>query len=175
MNKATRFLSLAIVGLLAMTANADPAADAKASSPEHHDMMKHHHMMMHDRPFMMVVHRLDLTDDQRKQIHAIVEKSEAQEKSTMANHKDMQTGLMSPGDANYANSVQAAKDAAVAHIESTSQDNVAIYSVLTADQKAKIPQIIDEMKKHMEDHHQKMKQHHDDKGQKPGSSEQHTH
>lgn len=170
MNIVSRFIVATGFSLCAMAAIADSPSTTPATpaAPAHeHGMMHHHmHMMMHDRPFLMVVHQLNLTDDQKKQVHDIVKKSDEQSKDAMKKHHELMAGLLNPGDANYANAVQAVKDAATAQIEQRSQDNVAIYNLLTAEQKAKIPQVIEEMKQHMMDH---MKEHHDKQAE--GSAE----
>ena len=173
MNMIKRMSVLAICSALAMSAMAQSTTPATPASPQsappaHHKMM-HHHMMMHDRPFLMAVHQLGLSDDQHKQIRDIIEKSEAQTKTDRMNHKGEFAGLMNPGDPNYANAVQAAKDAAVAHIDQMSQDNTAIYNLLTADQKAKLPEVLEKMKEHMKEH---MQDHH--AHQQQGSAD-HTH
>lgn len=174
MNLTKRISILAIFSAFAATAMAQSAStttsDTPQTPPPPHHMMKHHGgMMMHDRPFLMVVHQLNLTADQHKQIRDIIEKSEAQAKADRMNHKEAFAGLMNPGDPNYASAVQAAKDAAVARIDQMSQDNTAIYNLLTADQKAKLPQVLDSMKQRMKEH---MQDHHDH--QQQGSAD-HTH
>ena len=162
MNTVKRLSIFAILNIFALAAmaqaptGAEPAANSSASPSHHHTMMHHH---MHDRPFLMVIHQLDLTADQHKQIHAIIEKSDTQAKASMTSHKEMFAGLMNPGDPNYANAIQAAKDAATARIEQHSQDNLQIYNLLTAEQKAKLPQVIDKMKQHMQEHHESMHHH----------------
>jgi Spy/CpxP family protein refolding chaperone len=113
--------------------------------------------MKHRSPFLMAVHQLGLTDQQKQQIHAVIEKSAEQAKANFGSHKGQFQGLMNPGDPNYASAVQAAKDAATARIDQMSQDNTAIYNLLTEDQKAKLPQVLDGMKQHMKEH---MQEHH---------------
>jgi len=174
MNMTKRISVLAIFSAFALPAMAQSTGSNPApadSPPTHNHKMMHHHMMMHDRPFLMVVHQLDPTADQRKQIHALIEKSEAQQKSSMMDHQAEFSGLMNPGDANYASAVQAAKDAAVARIEMRSQDNMAIYNLLTAEQKAKIPQVLDQMKQHM---NERKHEHREDHGQQPDAHD-HAH
>lgn len=148
MNTMTRVSILAIFGTLATAAFADPAGDAPSTPPPHHMMHKEmmHHGMRHGGPFLMAVHQLDLTADQKKQIHDIVEKSREQARANMTAHKDQFMGMMNPGDANYANAVQAAKDAAVARIEQMSKDNTEIYNLLTDKQKAELPKVLEKMK-----------------------------
>jgi Spy/CpxP family protein refolding chaperone len=168
MNIVSRLIVVTGFSLCAVAAIADTPTTAPATPPapaHEHGMMHHHmHMMMHDRPFLMVVHKLNLTEDQKKQIHDIIRKSDDQGKDAMKKHHELMAGMLNPGDANYANSVQAAKDAATAMIEQRSQDNTAIYNLLTAEQKAKIPQVIEDMKQHMMDH---MNDHHDRRQEGP--------
>ncbi|MES1192068.1 MAG: Spy/CpxP family protein refolding chaperone [Steroidobacter sp.] len=166
MNMATRVSIMAIFSTLATMAMADPAGDTAPAAPMKHHQMMHHGMaehgpmMMHDRPFLMAVHQLDLTADQKKQIHDIMEKSEAQMKANRAAHKDEFSGLMNPGDPNYASAVQAMKDAAVAHIEQMSNDNTQIYGLLTDKQKAELPKVLEKMKARAKERMNHWKEHH---------------
>jgi len=149
----TKLMAVAALGIITATAFAHPGDDHGGMG------MEHHHHMMHDRPFLMVVHQLNLTDEQRKQIKDIMTRSDADARQQWSQHKGEFSGLMNPGDPTYAGAVKAAEDAAVARIEKRSQDNLAIYNLLTAEQKAKLPQIIDQMKQRMQEHHMQKEQH----------------
>jgi Spy/CpxP family protein refolding chaperone len=151
----TRLLAVATMGVSLCAIN----TTAFAHSDDEHAGMGHRHHMMHDRPFLMAVHQLNLTDEQRQQIKDIVKRSEDQEKADWSQHKGELKELMNPGDPNYAGAVKAAEDAAVAHIEKRSQDNLAIYNLLTAEQKAKLPQVIEQMRQRMQEHHTERHQH----------------
>jgi len=148
-------MAVAAVGISLSAVN----TTAFAHSDGDHAGMEHRHHMMHDRPFLMVVHHLNLTDEQRQQIKDIVKRSKDQEKAAWSQHKGEFAGLMNPGDPNYTGAVKAAEDAAVAHIEKRSQDNLAIYNLLTAEQKAKLPQVIEQMKQRMQEHRAEKHQH----------------
>jgi len=154
----TKIMAVAALGIITATAFAHP--DGDHGSYDGKGMgMAHHHRMMHDRPFLRVVHQLNLTDEQRAQIKDIVARSDAQAKQEWSQHKGEFSGLMNPGDPNYAGAVKAAEDAVVAHIQKRSQDNLAIYNLLTAEQKAKLPQVLDQMKQRMQERHAQKQQH----------------
>ena len=149
----TKLMTVAALGIITATAFAYPNVDQAAQKGAGQDVgMAHHHRMMHERPFLRVVHRLDLTDAQRAQIKEIIARSDAQAKEDWSQHKGEMSGLMNPGDPNYAGAVKAAQDAAVARIQKHSQDNLDIYNLLTAEQKAKLPQVIEQMKQRMQEH-----------------------
>jgi Spy/CpxP family protein refolding chaperone len=159
----TKVMAVAALGIISATTFAHSDGDHGNYDAKGQGMGMAHHHMMHDRPFLRVVHQLNLTDEQRTQIKDIIARSDAQAKQEWSQHKDELSGLMNPGDPNYAGAVKAAEDAAVAHIEKRSQDNLAIYNLLTAEQKAKLPQVIEHMK-------QRMQEHHDQKQQRSSSS-----
>jgi Spy/CpxP family protein refolding chaperone len=54
--------------------------------------------------------------------------------------------LANPGDPNYATALQNAKTAAANRLQSQVDLESQIYNVLTADQKAKLPQVLADMK-----------------------------
>jgi len=58
--------------------------------------------------------------------------------------------LANPGDPNYATALQNAKAAAAAHLQNEVELQSQIYNVLTPDQKAKLPQVLADMKSKFE-------------------------
>jgi Spy/CpxP family protein refolding chaperone len=54
--------------------------------------------------------------------------------------------LANPGDPNYATALQNAKTAAATRLQKQVELQSQIYNVLTADQKAKLPQVLADMK-----------------------------
>jgi Spy/CpxP family protein refolding chaperone len=147
MNRYTKIIATMAVGLSAITALAAVNADG-TNSP-----MQHHHMMPRS-PFMMAIHQLDLSDAQRQSIHSIMESSHSQEKEAFTNRKNEFSALMNPGDPNFGTAVKAAEAAAVAGIEQRSQIATQIYNLLTPDQQKKLPEVLANMKDHMQHHAQ---------------------
>jgi len=129
-------LAFAIVSSVAL-AQTPPASSAGTPSPA-----RYHYW--HEHPFMRVLHQLNLTDDQKKQIHSIYEgarpQMESLGKSTRSNMEQLMT--TTPGDATYSALVESAKSNAVAHIKLITDTQAQIYAVLTPEQQAKIPAII---------------------------------
>ncbi len=144
MNKHLRVIALAAISTMSVAAYAVTGNDAQPSTATAPHPHQHH--MMHRSPFLMAVNQLSLTADQRQQIHSILEKSHTQAKADWASHKGEFSGLLNPGDPNYANAVKSEENAAVAHIDQRSQENQQIYNLLTPDQQAKLPQALDQIK-----------------------------
>ena len=147
MNRYFKMITLLAIGLVAATTY------AAESIPVDQAAKPHDHRMMHRSPFLMAVNQLGLSDAQHQSIHSIMEQSHTQAKAEFANHHDEFSGMMNPGDANYANAVKAAENAAVARIEQRSKDDTQIYNLLTPDQQAKLPQVLATMKEHIQQMH----------------------
>ena len=90
--------------------------------------------------------QLNLTSDQEASIKTILSTARAQHKAaTGAAGVDLMT-LAYPGDPNYATALQNAKAAAATRLQNEVEVQSQIYNVLTADQKAKLPQVLADMK-----------------------------
>jgi protein CpxP len=158
----SRLAVLTAMGLSTMTAYGATGNDANSPALAEHTHMGHHmRSHMHHSPFMMALHQLNLTEAQRASIKSIMEASHAQMKSEFAEHSDNYMALLNPGDPNYAEAVRRAEAAATARIERRSQDETQMYNLLTAEQKAKLPEVLAAMKTRMEQRHSEWQQHHD--------------
>ena len=94
--------------------------------------------------------QLNLTADQEASIKSILSNARAQRQADAGTAPiDMMT-LANPGDPNYATALQNAKAAAAARLQNEVQVQGQIYNVLTADQKAKLPQVLADMKSKFE-------------------------
>ena len=94
--------------------------------------------------------QLNLTADQEASIKSILSNARAQRQADGGTAPiDMMT-LANPGDPNYATALQNAKAAAAARLQNEVQVQGQIYNVLTADQKAKLPQVLADMKTRFE-------------------------
>ena len=96
--------------------------------------------------------QLNLTSDQQASIKSILTTARAQHQSQAAAGTaavDMMT-LANPGDPNYATALQNAKTKAAARLQNEVELQSQIYNVLTADQKAKLPQVLADMKSKFE-------------------------
>jgi Spy/CpxP family protein refolding chaperone len=132
----------------AATTTAAPAATA-ATAPAPGGGHRHHHF---HRGGMLVgvmlraTHQLNLTADQQTAIEGILSTARSQHQAAAGSAGvDLMT-LANPGDPNYATALQNAKTAAANRLQSQVELQSQIYNVLTADQKAKLPQVLADMK-----------------------------
>jgi Spy/CpxP family protein refolding chaperone len=104
--------------------------------------------------------QLNLTADQQASIKSILSNARAQHQAAAGTAPvDMMT-LANPGDPNYATALQNAKAAAAAHLQNEVEVQSQIYNVLTADQKARLPQVLADMKSKFEARRATWKQQH---------------
>jgi Spy/CpxP family protein refolding chaperone len=100
--------------------------------------------------------QLNLTADQQTAIKGILSTARAQHRAAAATAGGASSGVASsgvdivalgnPGDPNYAAALQNAKTAAANRLQKEVDLQGQIYNVLTADQKAKLPQVLADMK-----------------------------
>jgi Spy/CpxP family protein refolding chaperone len=94
--------------------------------------------------------QLNLTPDQEASIKNILSTARAQHQAAAGSGGvDLMT-LANPGDPNYAAALQNAKAAAATRLQNEVELQSQIYNVLTADQKAKLPQVLADMKSKFE-------------------------
>jgi Spy/CpxP family protein refolding chaperone len=99
---------------------------------------------------LRATHQLNLTAEQQTTIKGILSSARAQHHSAAGTASvDMMT-LANPGDPNYAAALQNAKAAAATRLQTQVELQSQIYNVLTADQKAKLPQVLADMKTRFE-------------------------
>ncbi len=146
-----RYLKVIVLSTMSLAAASTYAVESAQADQQTNQVARPHHRMMHRSPFLMAVSQLGLTDAQRQDIRTIMEQSHAQVKAEFANHRNEFSGMLNPGDPNYANAVKAAENAAVARIEQRSKDDMQIYNLLTPEQQAKLSQVLATMKEQM--HH----------------------
>jgi Spy/CpxP family protein refolding chaperone len=94
--------------------------------------------------------QLNLTPEQEASIKNILSTARAQHQAAAGSGSvDLMT-LANPGDPNYAAALQNAKAAAATRLQKEVEVQSQIYNVLTADQKAKLPQVLADMKSKFE-------------------------
>ncbi len=107
----------------------------------------HHRHMMLSAGLLRAFHQLNLTPQQRQSVKSIVaaarQQAEAQRRAAGA--PDF-TVLSNPGDANYAAALQALQARIAQRIEQASQTELQLYNVLTPEQKARLPQVLADIK-----------------------------
>jgi Spy/CpxP family protein refolding chaperone len=125
------------------TAPATTAATAPAPGGRH---WHHRHGGMLVGVMLRATRQLNLTPEQQANIKTILGNARARHQAAAGTAGvDLMT-LANPGDPNYNAALQNAKTAAANRFQSQVQLQGQIYNVLTADQKAKLPQVLADMK-----------------------------
>jgi Spy/CpxP family protein refolding chaperone len=94
------------------------------------------------RQFFRALKQLNLSDDQKQQIKALVS---AERQSAKAQAAADLSVLANPADPNYASALQGVKDRAGARIQHWSDLQMQIFNMLTPEQKAQLPQVLSAM------------------------------
>src|SRR5262249_27799606 len=128
--------------LAATTAAAGGTSSATAPAPGGRHWHRHGGGMLVGM-MLRAAHQLNLTPEQQSTIKGILSSARSQRQA--AAQVDMYA-LANPGDPNYATALQNAKSAAASHLERQVELQGQIYNVLNADQKAKLPQVLADMK-----------------------------
>jgi Spy/CpxP family protein refolding chaperone len=125
------------------TAPATTAAAAPAPGGRH---WHHRHGGMLVGVMLRATRQLNLTAEQQANIKSILGTARAQHQAAAGSAGVDLLTLANPGDPNYAAALQNAKTAAANRFQSEVELQGQIYNVLTADQKAKLPQVLADMK-----------------------------
>ncbi len=137
-----RSIHVAALCLSAALLGAAALADAPATAPSApaHPFMAHRH----DGGLHQVLRQLDLTDEQKTQIHSIFAQAKTAMQSKFADARANHEALTAaaPTDANYPTLLAAEKANAAARVQAMSDLKAQVYAVLTREQQAKIPQIL---------------------------------
>ncbi len=149
--KSNRTLGLLLIaaavsaGAAAAATQATQATTAAASTPAGRHW-HHRHCSMLVGTMLRATRQLDLTAEQQQTIKGILSAARSQhQRSGAAPAVDM-TVLANPGDPNYATALQTAKARAASRLQSQIELQGQIYNVLTAEQKAKLPEVLADMK-----------------------------
>ena len=130
-------LSAALIGGSALAE--PPATPAGAPGPAHPFMGHRGHSEFHH-----VLRQLNLSAEQKTQIHAIFEQSKtglhAKFAAARANREALTAA--SPNDSNYPALLAAEKANAADRVQTMSDMKAQVYAVLTPEQQAKIPQLL---------------------------------
>jgi periplasmic protein CpxP/Spy len=132
-------LSATLIGASAVAETPAAPATASAPGPTHPFMGYRAHSAFHH-----VLRQLNLTAEQKTQIHAIFAEAKTGMQPKLADARANHEALMaaSPNDASYPALLAAEKANAAARVQAMSDVKAQIYAVLTPEQQAKIPQII---------------------------------
>jgi Spy/CpxP family protein refolding chaperone len=131
----------------AVSTTTTPAAATAAAAPAPGGKHWHHrHGGMLVGVMLRATHQLNLTAEQQTTIKGILSSARAQHESAAGTASFDVMTLANPGDPNYATALQNAKTAAATRLQNQVELQSQIYNVLTADQKAKLPQVLADMK-----------------------------
>jgi Spy/CpxP family protein refolding chaperone len=125
----------------ATTATAITPAPAPGGQHWHH---RHGGMLVGG--LLHATRQLNLTEQQQTTIHEILSTARSQRQAQAGTNGIDMTVLANPGDPNYPAALQAAKSKMQARLQSEADLQSQIYNVLTADQKAKLPQVLATLK-----------------------------
>lgn len=126
---------------------------AAAHTAEHGGMRANHFRGEHS--LAGLIQKLDLTEAQRESIRGILNASQSQRKALREQHHEAMKGSLTtlPDDPNYLALVEKRKQLASEAIQQRSDLNTQIYAVLTPEQKAQVPQLIEDVKAQMKERH----------------------
>ena len=129
--------SLAGIAAYAQTAATAPAT----TTPDAHQWHRHGH---HGGGMFFVLHKLNLTAEQKTQIKSIMAGEKSQYEALRASAKANHTALATtpPTDSNYATLIQTEQTNAATRIKLRSETWSAIYGKLTTQQQQAIPGIV---------------------------------
>ncbi|HEX9138870.1 MAG TPA: Spy/CpxP family protein refolding chaperone [Steroidobacteraceae bacterium] len=116
----------------------DSAAAPAASAPWSGEEFNHRAAFMH------LMHKLNLSTDQKTQIKSILKQGKSQREAALAAAQANREALaaIAPTDPKFAALIEQAKSNAVARIQERSETWAKIYAILTPEQQAQIPGIV---------------------------------
>jgi len=155
---------LALGGLLdAAVAASAPTPPAGPEARESHGPMHGHgHGSMHEHEmmaggagmeFMHALHELDLGDAQREQVHALMRTEHERMGASMESPPADFVALGNPGDPKHGAALEAAKQRAVERVQHFADIEQKVYALLTPAQQAKLPALLADMQKHLQERH----------------------
>lgn len=146
-------MKLSKIALLATLMAASAGVSTAYSQDSAHEYRgKPHRMQMAHQAgepsLARLVQKLDLTDEQRQRVRALIDASKAQRQSLFEQQRANARASLNtlPDDPSYLAMIEQRKQLATEAIQQRSDLNVQIYALLTPEQKAKVPALIEEMK-----------------------------
>jgi Spy/CpxP family protein refolding chaperone len=144
---ATATVGAGAVVAAAQTTTAATTTTTTATTPAAAGQHWHHrHGGMLVGGLLHATRQLNLTEQQHTTIKGILSAARSQRQAQAGTNAIDMTVLANPGDPNYAAALQTAKSRIEARMQSQADLENQIYNVLTADQKAKLPQVLASMK-----------------------------
>jgi Spy/CpxP family protein refolding chaperone len=132
--------------IAATNATSTPATTTSTTAPAPGGRHWHRHGGMLVGVMLRATRQLNLTAEQQASIKTILSNARAQHQAAAVAGGVDWTALANPGDPNYATALQNARTAAASRLQKQVELQGQIYNVLSADQKAKLPQVLADMK-----------------------------
>lgn len=140
-------------------AYAGAGADGKDASPRHGHHMHRHAGLHGGMPLMGTLRQLDLTDEQKQSVRSVLASTKQQREALRDQQRSNRTALAGtmPDDPGYPALIATRKKLAADAIQQSSDTQTQIYALLTAEQKAQIPQLLAERKARWEERRERFK------------------
>ncbi|NLG75679.1 MAG: hypothetical protein GX535_05545 [Xanthomonadaceae bacterium] len=146
-------MKLSKIALIATLMAASASITTAYGQEQARDYRGKHAHRMHmahygEAPLARIVQKLDLTDEQRQSLRALLESSKAQRQNLHEQQRANASAALTtlPDDPGYFAMIEKRKQLAAESIQQRSDLNVQIYALLTPEQKAQVPALIEEMK-----------------------------
>ncbi len=132
--------------MAADTTSTTPSTTASTAPAKHAGHWHHMRGSLLVGTLLHATQQLNLTAEQQQSIKTILSNARAQARANAQSPQVDMTVLANPGDPNYATALQTAKTLAAQRVDRESELQSQIYNVLTAQQKAQLPQVLADMK-----------------------------
>ncbi len=159
-NKLRTSLLAACAALTIAGGMAHAGADGKdASQRQGHHMHRGGHGPHGGAPLMGTLRQLDLTAEQKQNVRSVFETTKQQRAALRDQQRSNRTALAStlPDNPEYPALIAARKKLAADAIQQSSDTQTQVYALLTAEQKAQIPQLLAERQARREQQRERFK------------------
>ena len=148
-----KVLVASAITLLASVVGLGLAEAAAAEGPQRPAMQGAMHGGRHHMPLLRILKQLDLTPEQEQSVRSILESSAQRRDAFREKQRATLEALLKtmPDDPNYPALIAEQKQLAADAIQFGSEIHSQIYDLLTPEQKAKVPELLAEMKARMEE------------------------
>lgn len=134
--------AVALPAVWAADVTSGTAAASTAQGPQGQKFQGRHGMHRGHDLFGGALRQLNLSADQKTQVHSILSAARQQARAQRSGKTVDRLALANPGDPNHPLAVQAAQAAAVARLNQWNSVQQQVYDVLTPAQKAQLPTLL---------------------------------
>ena len=157
MNSKLKSSLFAACAVMTLSGGVVYATDSTHSTPaERHGQMHRHGAHRGGSALMGTLKQLDLTAEQQQSVRSVFQNNADQRKALAQQSRANRQALAStlPDDPKYPALIAERKQLATQRIQQSSDTESQIYALLTAEQKAKVPQLLAERKARREERRQ---------------------